>query len=74
MTIDWLQMNFRQVTSEKRFLGLRRGSHPQRSDERWDAELAIWSSVAQWLDRLNGHQKAAGSIPVSGAQKSFLWG
>ena len=26
--------------------------------------LSIWVSVAQWLERLTGHQKVAGSIPV----------
>ena len=36
-------------------------------------ELAIWILVAQWLERLTGHQKVVGSVP-SEDQKEFLWG
>ena len=33
---------------------------------------AIWVLVAQWLERLTGDQKVAGSIPVWGSE-TFLW-
>ena len=32
---------------------------------------AIWVLVAQWLERLTGDQKIAGSIPVWGSETSF---
>ena len=34
--------------------------------------LSIWVSVAQWLERLTGHQKVASSIPVWGSEIVFL--
>ena len=33
---------------------------------------AIWVLVAQWLERLTGDQKVAGSIPVWGSE-AFFW-
>ena len=33
---------------------------------------AIWVLVAQWLERLTGDQKVAGSIPVLGLRNIFL--
>ena len=33
---------------------------------------AIWVLVAQWLERLTGDQKVAGSIPVCGSE-TFFW-
>ena len=64
----------------KMFLSPRRESNLQPSDLRWDAltiELhrglsAIWILVAQWLERLTGDQKVAGSIPVWGSE-TFFW-
>ena len=34
--------------------------------------LIIWVLAAQWLERLTGHQKAVGSIPVWGSEIIFL--
>ena len=34
--------------------------------------LAIWVSVVQWLQRLTGHHKVAGSIPVWDSEIGFL--
>ena len=34
--------------------------------------LTISVSVAQWLERLTGHHKVAGSIPVWGSEIVFL--
>ena len=33
---------------------------------------AIWVLIAQWLERLTGDQKVAGSIPVWGSE-TFFW-
>ena len=34
--------------------------------------FAIWVSIAQWLERFAGHQKATGLIPVWGSEIVFL--
>ena len=47
------------LSSEKRFLNPRWGSNPQPSAD-------------QWLERLTGHQKVAGLIPVSSSEVVFL--
>ena len=36
------------------------------------ASLAVWVLVAQWLERLTGHQKVVGSIPRLGLRKLFF--
>ena len=37
-----------------------------------EPSLTIWVMVAQWLERLSGHQNVAGSMSVWGSEIVFL--
>ena len=67
-----MDIHHARLLKKKKFWKPRGGSNPQPSDDQRDShgERRRWVTVAQWLERVTGHQMVEASIPV-GIPKSF---
>ena len=63
--MKWLYRHIETAVLAVRMLHVRTSTHRSLFS-------AIWVLVAQWLERLTGDQKVAGSIPVWGSE-TFFW-